>query len=111
MAKALSDFVQEKKARQPVLLNVKRVTSYTDYVLIVTATSDRHARALADHLVERSRESQVRPLGVEGYQSGQWILVDFNDVVVHILQAPTREYYDLDHLWTDAEVLAIEELA
>jgi ribosome-associated protein len=88
---------------------VSKVTSYTDYVLIVTATSDRHARALADHLVEQVREKRIRPLGVEGMESAQWILVDYGDVIVHILQASARDYYSLDHLWSGAEELPIDD--
>jgi len=54
------------------------------------------------------RKRQLRPLGLEGYQSGQWILVDFGEVVVHVMQAGTRQYYDLDSLWSDAEPVAVD---
>ena len=86
---------------------VSKVTSYTDFVLIVSATSDRHARAVADHLCDEMRERRVRPLGMEGYDSGQWILVDFGEVIVHVMLTGAREYYDLDHLWSDAESVAV----
>jgi len=92
----------EKKARRPRLLHVGPLTSYTDYLLLLGATSDRHARALADFLVAELRGQKVRPLGVEGAEGGQWILVDFGDVVVHVMQEQARQLYDLDGLWVDA---------
>jgi ribosome-associated protein len=91
------------------LLDVSELTSYTNFLLILTATSDRHARALADHLIEEMRGRKVRPLGVEGHAVGQWILVDFGDVIAHIFQETVREYYDLDGLWIDAASVPIEE--
>jgi ribosome-associated protein len=91
------------------LLGVSELTTYTSYLLIVTATSDRHARALADHLIEQMKTKSIKPFGVEGYDSGQWILLDYSDVIVHIFQETTRDYYDLDGLWIDAESLPIED--
>ena len=92
------------------MLDVSELTSYTNYLLIVTATSDRHARALADHLREELKSQSVKPLGVEGHESGQWILLDYSDVIVHIFQEASRDYYDLDGLWIDAESLPIEDV-
>jgi ribosome-associated protein len=105
----LSVLAAEKKARRPRLLDVGDLTTYTSYLLIVTATSDRHARALADHMMEQMRLNQTKPFGVEGYDTGQWILLDFSDVIVHIFQENSRDYYDLDGLWIDAESLPIED--
>jgi ribosome-associated protein len=109
LARTLTELAAEKKARRPRLLGVSELTTYTDYVLILTATSDRHARALADHLTEHLKSKSIKPLGVEGYDTGQWILLDFNDVIVHVFQESSRDYYDLDGLWTDAESLPIED--
>jgi len=85
------------------------MNSYTDYILLLSATSDRHARALADHLQREMREQKEHALGKEGYETGQWILVDFGDVIVHILQEVARDYYDLDGLWIDAKKVAKEK--
>lgn len=109
LARNLSRFAIEKKARKPRLLDVGDLTSYTSFLLILSATSERHARALADHLREQSRALKVRPLGIEGFDHGQWILLDYGEVVVHIFMETTREYYDLDGLWVDASSLPIEE--
>jgi ribosome-associated protein len=105
----LASLAAEKKARRSLLLNVGHITSYTDFILLVTATSDRHARALASHIVEQMKKHKVRVYGIEGHEAGQWILLDYGDVIVHILQADVRAYYDLDGLWADAEQVAVEE--
>jgi ribosome-associated protein len=73
----------------------------------MSATSDRHARALADYMIEKTKENKIRPLGIEGYDGGQWILVDFCDVIVHVFQEDLRDYYDLDGLWVDGESISI----
>jgi ribosome-associated protein len=106
----LTVLAAEKKARRPRLLDVGELTSYTNYLFIVTATSDRHARALADYMTEQMKLKTIKPLGVEGYDSGQWILLDYSDVIVHIFQETSRDYYDLDGLWIDAESLPIEDV-
>ena len=88
---------------------MRELATYTDYILILTATSDRHARALADHIQRSMRERKIRPLGMEGQDTGQWILLDFGDVIVHVLQEQARDYYDLDGLWIDAKRLTLRE--
>ncbi len=105
----LTELADEKKARAPSLFDVRELATYTDYILILTATSDRHARALADHLQRSMRERKIRPLGVEGQDTGQWILLDFGDVIVHVLHEQARDYYDLDGLWIDAKRLPVQQ--
>lgn len=107
LARELHELADEKKARRARLLDLRGQNSYTDYVLLLSATSDRHARALADHLQREMRVRKQRSMGVEGYDTGQWVLVDFGDVVVHILQETARDYYDLDGLWIDAKRVEI----
>lgn len=105
LVRLLAKLAEEKKAREPTLLDVRKVTSYADYVLILSASSDRHARALADHVQREAKNHKVKPLGVEGMDTGQWILLDYGGVIVHVLQEMARDYYDLDGLWIDAEKL------
>lgn len=105
LAERLCALADEKKARAASLYDVRELTSYADYILVLGATSDRHARALADHLRRTLREEGVRPVGVEGEESGQWVLLDYGDVIVHVMQEQTRSYYDLDGLWIDARRL------
>ena len=95
------DVLQDMKAEDIEVLNVRKLTDVTDYMVIASGTSDRHVKAMAHRLRDRVREqSKLRPLGVEGEQQGDWVLIDFGDVVVHIMRPQTRQYYDLERLWS-----------
>src|SRR5262245_55221159 len=85
------------------ILDLGDLKSFTDYFVVASATSDRHARALADAASEAARKLGQRTLGLEGEQPGRWILVDLGDVVVHVFQEDAREFYSLERLWGDAE--------
>lgn len=109
LARALVDQAIENKARRPRLLQLGELSSYTDFIIILTATSDRHARSMADHMREEMKKAKVLALGVEGYEGGQWILLDYGEVVVHIFQENWREFYDLDGLWVDATNIPVPQ--
>lgn len=83
-------------------LEVRELTSYADYFIICSGTSRRQVQALAQHLEEGLAAVGLKPLGVEGAQEGLWILLDFNEVIVHIFHQPWREFYDLEGLWLEA---------
>ncbi|MFH0900765.1 MAG: ribosome silencing factor [Pseudomonadota bacterium] len=97
----------DKKALEPVLLDVHDLASYTDYILILSGRSDRHVEAIGEGIVASLTEGGTRPLGVEGTGSKRWTLVDFGDVIVHVFHHPLREYYDLESLWVDAPRISI----
>ena len=107
----LAEAALEKKAQDLVALDVHELTSFTDAFLIATGTSDRHVRSVADALVAASQASGKTPLGVEGYEEGRWVLIDLNDVVVHVFQEEVRKYYDLERLWGDAPAIALAQPA
>jgi ribosome-associated protein len=96
---ALSAWLHEHKALQLVNLHVAGKSNWTEALIIVSASSVRHAQSLADGILAWCKEQKLEFLNMEGYQAGQWILVDLNDVVVNIFQAPTRELYRLESLW------------
>jgi ribosome-associated protein len=98
----ISGWLHEHKALQPVSLHVAGKNTWTEALVIVSASSVRHAQSLADGLLAWCKEQKVEFLSMEGYQAGQWILVDLNDVVVNIFQAPTRELYRLESLWAES---------
>jgi len=98
----------EKKGLEPVLLDVRAMASYTDYILIVSGRSDRQVQAISDGIVEAFAAEGKRPFGVEGMKNGQWTLVDLGDVVVHVFYHPARDHYDLESLWSDAPRVALE---
>lgn len=99
----------EKKAFDLVLLEMKKVTSFTDYFVICSGKSDRQVQAIAQAIEEALEREGIRPLGYEGRTEGRWILMDYGDVVVHILLEPVRAFYDLEGLWIDAPRIELEK--
>jgi ribosome-associated protein len=100
---ALQDFVIDKvddlKAQDIVALNVQGKSSITDYMVICTGTSTRHVASIADHVVQSSRAAGLIPLGVEGENASDWVVVDLGDVMVHVMQEESRQLYELEKLW------------
>ena len=90
---------QNRKGVAPRLLDVAGLTDVTDAMLIVGGTSGRHVKAIVDHVLERAKENGHAVLGVEGRDGSDWVLLDFADVVVHVMRAQTRAFYDLERLW------------
>ena len=101
-AKLCLRIIQERKAINPVLVEVGGLTSVTDYFLIASGNSSRQIQAISKHLQRRMREEGFRPYGIEGEREGHWVLMDFGDVVIHLFYEPVREFYDLEGLWADA---------
>ncbi|MFL6201428.1 MAG: ribosome silencing factor [Thermoanaerobaculia bacterium] len=93
---------EDRKAVDLRVLHLEKVSDFTDFFLICSGTSERQVQAIADAVQERMREEQVRPLHVEGYSRGQWVLLDYGDFVVHIFQEEPRRFYSLERLWGDA---------
>ena len=87
------------KARDVKVLDVRELTSITDYMVVASGTSDRHVKSIADRLVQNATEAGCPLLGIEGTGTGEWVLVDLADVVVHIMQPKVRDFYKLESLW------------
>jgi len=99
-----------KKAIDLVILDVKNYCSFTDYFIICSGKSDRQVRGISQYIEEELKKRGVLPLGIEGVQEGKWILMDYNDVVIHIFYEPVRHYYDLENLWSDAKIVSYNDL-
>ena len=99
---SIAEAALKKKAMNPVLLEMKGITSFTDYFFICSGSSDRQVQAIARGIEESLEAKGIRPLGLEGAAQGKWILMDYEDVVVHVFLAPARQFYDLEGLWGDA---------
>lgn len=94
---------RDRKAQDLRILDLGAVSDFTDRFLICSGTSDRHVQAIADLIVERLREAGLRPLHVEGYDHASWVLLDYGgELVAHVFLEPTRKFYNLERLWSDA---------
>jgi ribosome-associated protein len=98
----------DKKALEPVLLDVRDLCSFCNYQLVVSGRSDRQVDAIADGIASGLKAEGLRPLGAEGARTGQWSLLDYGDFVVHVFLHAAREHYDLEGLWSDAPRVPIE---
>ena len=87
------------KATDVNIFDVKKITSVSDYILIASGNSSRQVNALADRLIQTVKENKFETLGVEGKAEGEWVLVDLGDIIVHIMHPNSREYYQLEKLW------------
>jgi ribosome-associated protein len=91
--------LEDGKAENIQTLDVRKLTTMADYMVIATGRSSRQVKALAEHVAEAARQIKHRPLGIEGEQAAEWVLVDLADVIVHVMQAEAREFYQLEKLW------------
>jgi len=97
----------ERKAEGLTVLKVHELTSLADYFILMNGSSDRQVQATSGYIRETLKNLNIVPLGVEGEQTGRWILMDYGDIVVHIFYEPVREFYDIDSLWSDAPKMEI----
>ncbi len=97
------EFADNKKAENLVILDVRKISSVTDFFVIASGTSEPHLRAIVEEITDQLRqEHSVRPRAVDGTVHGAWVVLDFFDVIVHIMRQDVREHYDLEGLWGDA---------
>lgn len=92
--------LEDAKGENLCVLDVREITSIADYMVVVSGNSDRHVKAMSSRVIDSLRENGVRPQGVEGEQDREWILIDYGDIVVHIMQQQTRDFYELEKLWS-----------
>src|SRR4029077_1412865 len=102
LARLLRSTAAEKKAWDPVVIDVREQTSVADYFVICEGETDRQVRAIADAMVEAAKDKQMGPMAVDGYSDATWILLDFDSVLAHVFLPGERSYYDLESLWAPA---------
>jgi len=101
--------LEDMKAIDVKVLDVSKITSIADYMLVCSGNSTRHVKAIAKELVEQAKANGVKPLGVEGEQEAEWVLVDLADIIVHIMLPKARDFYNLEKLWSAEETEAINQ--
>ena len=98
----IAESAWDKKADDPVIIDVREMTDLTDYYVICSADSDRGVKSIAENIEEKLKEIKTKVRGIEGLNEGKWVLIDIIDVVVHVFYQPVREFYDLESFWVDA---------
>lgn len=101
-ARLVAGWLDDKQGENIVIMDVSKVSSVTDMTLVVSARGLKHAQALADHILEKCAEENVEFLAMEGRKTGEWILVDLNDVLVHVFLEELREFYNIEGMWAEA---------
>ena len=108
LARLCAQAAIEKKAENPVILDVRKLCSFTDFFVILSGRSTRHVQGLAEAVEEELRSKRLSTSNYEGLREGSWVLLDYNDVVVHIFYAETRNFYDIEGLWHDAPRISVD---
>lgn len=102
-AALVCEWLDEKQGDNIVTLDVGGLCSITEYICVVSARSLKQGQALADHLLDKCKEEHIEFLGMEGYKPGDWVLVDLNDVIVHVFQSELRDFYNIEGMWSEAQ--------
>jgi len=108
LARQIADIAVDKKARDVVIIDLRPLTSITDYFVICTGAVDQHVKAIVDEIDDRLRPAE-KPWHIEGYQHLSWVLMDYVNVVVHVFNPEARAYYNLERLWADADTEMISD--
>ncbi len=109
LTERISELALEKKGTEIKVMNLQNITNTCDYFVLITGSSDVHSRAISDHIEDKLTEEGVTLWRKEGYNTANWILLDYIDVVIHIFLPEKRDYYNLDNLWADAKIKLIRD--
>jgi len=107
--KRIIELAQEKKGKQIVQMDISEISSFADYFVIITGESSTQIKAITDHIDNELRSENIYPVSKEGYQSLNWVLMDYSDVIVHIFNHEAREFYSIERLWADAKMEFISD--
>lgn len=110
MVKIAYDALTDKKAINPKIIDISNISVLADYFIIASGANEKQVQAMADNVCEKLAENGVQPRQTEGYHSGNWILLDFNDIIVHIFNHEDRLFYDLERIWRDGKSVEIENI-
>ena len=99
----------DKKAVNSIVLDLQKVADFTSFFIITSGTNTRQVQAISDGIADELRKIKVRPTRVEGYNTAEWILMDYGDIIIHIFEQKAREFYDLERLWRDARRVSVPD--
>ena len=100
LKQVVEDALEDAKARDVVWMDVREQTDITDYMVVASGTSNTHVKAVVNRVLESASSVGCKPIGVEGREEGEWVLIDLGDIVVHVMLPKIREFYDLERLWS-----------
>jgi ribosome-associated protein len=100
--------IEDRKGEAPLILDLRELASFTDYVIICSGGSERHVQAIADAIAEKLLDKKQKALHTEGYEEGKWVLADYVDFIVNVFSHEARDFYQLERVWRDAPVVAGE---
>ena len=106
--KKIVDCIKDKKGTDIIILDIKGLSSLTDYFIVCTSDSDPKTRALVNHIKKELSREKIKPIHIEGLECLDWVLIDYFDTVVHVFKKDSREFYNIERLWADAKVTRIE---
>ncbi len=109
LAFKIADIILQKKGSKILVMDLRKLTTVTDYFVISSVSSDTQVKAIADYLKEETKKIDERPWHNEGYSNLSWVLLDFVNVVVHIFLEDTRKFYNLEGLWADADITEVKD--
>jgi len=108
-AQRISELMLDKKAVDIIMIDVRKITTLTDFFVVCTSESEPQSRAITDHINQRMKEEGVKSWHIEGYEHLDWVLIDFVHIVVHIFSKETREYYEFERLWADGKITHVKD--
>ena len=108
-AQRISELMLDKKAVDIIMIDVRKITTLTDFFVVCTSESEPQTRAITDHINQKMKEEGVKSWHIEGYENLDWVLIDFVHIVVHIFSKETREFYEFERLWADGKITHVKD--
>jgi len=108
-AQRISELMLDKKARDIIMIDVKKITTLTDFFVVCTSESEPQTRAITDHINQKMKEEGVKSWHIEGYEHLDWVLIDFVHIVVHIFSKEARGFYEFERLWADGKITHVKD--